>query len=93
MAAGLQCFDENGVEVFNSEVTTLRFIGVLTTIVQSTSGSISDSRITPRSVLVGYSTSQIDGIFIPLIITAGDGIAYYFCDTPNIQISIDIYAF
>lgn len=74
---GLQCWDEVGREVFNSQTRTLRYIGSFSRSVGNWRGKVYDSRIHENCVLTGTMRAS-HGVTISASLTAGNGYAGYF---------------
>lgn len=74
---GLQCWDAQGREVFNSQTRTLRFVATISRSVGNWRGRISDARITENSILTG-TVYTVNRTTDPVSLTAGNGYAGYF---------------
>lgn len=91
MPVGLQCWDEYGREVFNTNTRTLRFVKTIVAPINAWTGRVYNSAIHKNCILSAYRTNR--GYVAPVGLIAGDGFATYIAAYGGGSLTINIYEY
>ena len=87
---GLQCFDENGIEVFNTNMTTLRYVGSFSAYMSHFYGTVSNPMLHQRCICVG----EAEGTNMAVSIAPyEDGVAQFFSWYRQRNVNVYVYEY